>query len=85
MRDELLAKQLGAIIRHLRLERKMSQEEFAERCDLHRTYIGSIERGEKTITIETASKIAKALKVPLSQLLLQLEAEQSSKDDDNRS
>lgn len=51
----------------------MSQEEFADRCGLHRTYIGSVERGEKAITIETAQKIVKALGVPLSQFFQQLE------------
>jgi len=61
----------------------MSQEDFADRCGLHRTYIGSIERGEKTITIETANRIARALGIPLSQIFLLLETEKSDKDDNN--
>jgi len=73
MGNTSLAKQFGALIRHLRIEAKMSQEEFADRCGLHRTYVGSIERGEKTITIETALKIAQALGISLSQLFFQLE------------
>jgi transcriptional regulator with XRE-family HTH domain len=81
MRDASLAQQLGILIRQLRLERGMSQEHFADLCSLHRTYIGSIERGEKTITIETAQKIAQALDMTLSQLFLRLEAAQSIKDD----
>lgn len=83
MRNSSLAKQFGALIRHLRLEQEMSQEEFAHYCNLHRTYIGSIERGEKTVSIETANKIAKALGIPLSQIFLQLEAEQNNEDDNN--
>lgn len=66
--DHRLARQVGARIRHLRREHGLSQEAFAERCDLHRTYIGAIERGEKTMTIATASKLASALGVSLSEL-----------------
>jgi transcriptional regulator with XRE-family HTH domain len=76
MKNASLARRLGALIRHLRLEAGLSQEEFADLCGLHRTYIGLIERGEKTVTIETAQKIARALKMPLSQLFLQLEREE---------
>ena len=83
MRDVELAKRFGALIRHLRLQGRMSQEDFADRCGLHRTYIGSIERGEKTITIETANRIARALGIPLSQIFLLLETEKSDKDDNN--
>jgi transcriptional regulator with XRE-family HTH domain len=84
MRDRELARQFGRLIRGLRVKQGMSQEEFADHCSLHRTYIGSIERGEKTITIETAYKIAQALGIPLSQLFRRLEMEQSN-NDDNRS
>jgi DNA-binding XRE family transcriptional regulator len=51
----------------------MSQEAFADICGVHRTYMGAIERGEKTITIETADKIAKALDIKVSQLFIELE------------
>ncbi len=84
MRDKELARQFGRLIRGLRVKQRMSQEEFADHCSLHRTYIGSIERGEKTVTIETAYKIAQALGIPLSQLFRRLEMEQSN-NDDNRS
>lgn len=76
MKNASLARRLGALIRQLRLVEGLSQEEFADLCGLHRTYIGLIERGEKTITIETAQKIAMALKMPLSQLFLRLEREE---------
>lgn len=74
MKNAFLAQQFGALIRELRLEAQLSQEEFADLCELHRTYIGSIERGEKTITIETAYKIAKALGMPLSRIFQRLES-----------
>ena len=73
MNNRALAKRIGALIRQLRQEAGMSQEEFADRCGLHRTYIGSVERGEKAITIETAQKIVKVLGVSLSQFFQQLE------------
>jgi transcriptional regulator with XRE-family HTH domain len=64
---------MGAVIRSLRAEASLSQEELAARCGLHRTYIGSIERGEKTITIETAQKLSRAFGVTLTQLFERLE------------
>lgn len=60
--------QFGKKVRELRLERGYSQEAFAFECQLHRTYIGCIERGEKNITITNIEKIAKALGVEISQL-----------------
>lgn len=73
MEERLLARQLGVVIRKLRLEAGMSQEGFADHCGLHRTYVGSIERGEKTVTIETANKIAQALNLSMSQLFQAME------------
>ena len=52
----------------MRLERGYSQEALAERSDLHRTYIGTVERGEQNITVKVAAKIAAALGVSLSEL-----------------
>jgi transcriptional regulator with XRE-family HTH domain len=68
-----LVKRFGTLIRRLKVAKGMSQEDFAERCGLHRTYIGSIERGEKTVTIETANKLAKGLSLSLSRLFRELE------------
>ena len=56
-------------IRKARINLGFSQESFAELADLHRTYIGSVERGERNITIDAMEKISIALKIPLSQLL----------------
>ena len=73
MANRTLAKPVGALIRQLRREQGLSQEEFAGLCGLHRTYIGAIERGEKTITIETAYKIVSVLNLSLSAFFLHLE------------
>ncbi len=59
----------GDIIREKRKEKKMSQEDLAFKADLHRTYIGMLERAEKNITLENINKLAKALDLSISELL----------------
>lgn len=56
-----LSSNLANNIRKLRAKRKVSQEELADICGIHRTYIGGIERGERNITLRTLEKIAQAL------------------------
>jgi ribosome-binding protein aMBF1 (putative translation factor) len=60
---------LGDIIRAARKARGWSQEEFAYQCDLDRSYIGGIERGERNISVLTLCKIAKALKLNVNSLV----------------
>lgn len=60
---------LGEKVRELRKEMSLSQEELAFRADVHRTYIGMIERAEKNVTILNLDKIAKALDVPIELLV----------------
>ena len=64
---------LGKTIRDLRMELSLSQEELAERADLHRTYVGGIERGERNVSLENIVRIAHALQVVPSQLLERIE------------
>ena len=82
--DLLLIKRVGILIRLLRNTAGWSQEEFAARCGLHRTYIGAIERGEKAITITTADKLAHVLGMTLAQLFIQIEAEADVRDENRR-
>ena len=56
-------------LRRLRLERELSQELLAEMANLHRTYVGSVERGERNVSIDNMENIAKALKVNLREML----------------
>lgn len=63
-----IKRKFGIKVRQMRLEKGFSQETFADRCGLHRTYIGAVERGERNISIENIEKIAKALEVPISSL-----------------
>jgi transcriptional regulator with XRE-family HTH domain len=64
-----IAEQFGRKVRYFRKLRNLSQDELAERCELHRTYIGSVERGERNITLLNAKKIANALAVSLAELV----------------
>lgn len=59
---------IGNNIRKYREKQGWSQESFAHECNLHRTYIGSIERGERNITILNLIKIKKNLDVKLDDL-----------------
>ena len=68
MKEDILIK-FGERVRDLRKERGLSQEQFAHVADLHRTYIGMIERAEKNITLLNIQKIAIALKIDVSKLL----------------
>lgn len=64
---EVLVK-FGERVRELRKERGLSQEELAFKADLHRTYIGMIERAEKNITLVNVEKIANALETNINDL-----------------
>jgi transcriptional regulator with XRE-family HTH domain len=61
--------QIGNKIRELRIKADLSQEKLAFACNLDRTYIGSVERGERNISALNLRKIAKALKINPSDLL----------------
>ena len=58
-----LLKKFGEKVREERTKRGISQERLGELAKVHRTYIGMIERGEKSVTLTSIEKIAKALKL----------------------
>lgn len=60
---------LGRAIREKRKELGVSQEDFAEICDVHRTYVGQLERGEKNVSFISVLRIAKAFRLKPSALL----------------
>jgi transcriptional regulator with XRE-family HTH domain len=74
--EETLARRFGELVRRMRQERGYSQEEFSFRVGLHQTYVSSVERGERNVTIGTAERIAKALGMSLSDLFKELEQAQ---------
>jgi transcriptional regulator with XRE-family HTH domain len=59
---------IGERIRNFRNERKLSQEELADLANIHRTYVGQLERGEKNVTLGTIEKVTEALGVSLEDL-----------------
>tara|TARA_Y100000389_G_C17222216_1_gene393896 strand:+ start:134 stop:340 length:207 start_codon:yes stop_codon:yes gene_type:complete len=63
-KQEILIK-FGDRVREIRKEKGLSQDELAHIANLHRTYIGMIERAEKNITLINIEKIANALKLKI--------------------
>jgi transcriptional regulator with XRE-family HTH domain len=68
MKDDIV-KKFGIRLREKRLLLGLSQEELAEKADVHRTYIGMLERGEKNVTLKNIEKIASALCLPINDLM----------------
>jgi len=68
MADKLL-KEFGKMLQAKRKVLGVSQEDFAEMVGVHRTYIGMLERGEKNVTLRNLSRLAKALKISISELV----------------
>lgn len=66
--DHKLRKTLGDNIRRLRKDLDFSQEELGFRTGLHRTYIGSIERGEQNVSLDNIGLLAKNLGVKVKDL-----------------
>jgi transcriptional regulator with XRE-family HTH domain len=69
----LLLRALGQRIRELRAEQGYSQEGFADKCGVHRTFMGTIERGESNLSFQNIAKVSTTLGVPLSTLFRDLE------------
>lgn len=59
----------AANVRRIRRGKGISQEELADLASLHRTYIGSVERGERNVSIDNMERIARALAVSLAEML----------------
>lgn len=56
-------KRFGKHLKKLRREAKLSQQELGKKAKIHRTYIGSVERGQQNISLDNIYKIASALKI----------------------
>lgn len=68
MKNKILVN-FGKQVKNIRLQKGWSQEDLAKKCGLHRTYIGSIERSERNVSLINVDKIATALGVPINNLL----------------
>lgn len=64
-----ITKTLAENIRSYRNKKNLSQEELADQCSLHRTYVGSVERGERNVTLSTLETLSTALGVSVQRLL----------------
>ena len=64
-----IIKVFGTNVKKLRLQKGISQEKFAELCDLHRTYISDIECFQRNVSLESVQKIANALNIEAYKLL----------------
>ena len=63
---------LGLRIRGHRERRELTQAELGELCGLHRTFIGSVERGERNLSLLNLPLVARVLRIPLAKLLVEL-------------
>lgn len=76
---EEILKALGQRIRELRLKQGYSQESFADHCGVHRTFMGTIERGESNLSFSNLVKVSRGLGITLSRLLSGLEKRASTR------
>jgi transcriptional regulator with XRE-family HTH domain len=67
--DEDFFREIGHRLRALRERQGWTQAELARRCDLHKAYIGFVERGERNASLINLRRIAKVLRVRLAELL----------------
>ena len=65
----------GRAVRSRRLDMGLSQEGLGFRCDLDRTYVGGVERGERNPTLRVIVRLAEGLEIDVSRLMRQAEAE----------
>ena len=77
--DDDILKRFGLTIKRLREKKGISQEKLGEISDLHRTYIGMVERAERNITLKNIEKIAKALETDISKVFEELESTNTKK------
>jgi len=73
VRATLLSDAFAAVLKRHRAGKKLSKAALAERAGLHQTYIGLLERGSVNPTLDTMHNLAKALGVPLAQLIREAE------------
>lgn len=72
MQEHILIR-YGQVVRKIRLEQGISQEELADRCGLHRTYISDIELGKRNLSLENIERIAISLNKTLFEFFKEVE------------
>jgi transcriptional regulator with XRE-family HTH domain len=67
--DRRFLERVGFRVRELRQAAGLTQAQLAAKCGLHRTFIGSVERGERNVALLSLRRIAAALRVPAAELV----------------
>ena len=75
--SERILHQFGAAVRKLRQKQSITQEQLADMCCLHRTYISDIELGKRNVSLENIAKIASALDVSIAELFTEVDKNES--------
>jgi len=83
MQSKDIVTYFGEWVRAERLRQGLSQEKLAEKASVHRTYIGMVERAEKSITLRNIGKIVNALGVTVSDVFMDYSCESSDVDCQN--
>ena len=76
MSEEILSR-FGYAVRRIRQDRHMSQEQLADMCGLHRTYISDVELGKRNVSLENIEKMALAFDMSISDLFTEVEKSES--------
>ena len=69
LQDRAFLRALGDRLRDRRAELKLTQQDLGDRCGLHRTFVGSVERGERNVSVLNLRQLARALRVRVADLL----------------
>lgn len=72
MSEEILIR-FGRVIRQIRIEKRISQEEFADMCGMHRSYMSDVELGKRNISLENIERISRAFNMTIAQIFLMIE------------
>jgi len=78
MQTDILLK-YGKAIRQMRQQKGISQEELADLCGLHRTYISDVELGKRNVSLENIERLAQALDTNVSDVFVEIERTDSAK------
>lgn len=73
--SEDILNRFGYAVRRIRQDRHISQEQLADMCGLHRTYISDIELGKRNVSLENIEKMALALEMSIAELFSEVEKE----------
>lgn len=75
MSEEILNR-FGYAVRRIRQDRHISQEQLADMCSLHRTYISDVELGKRNVSLENIEKMALAFDMTIAELFTEVEKEE---------